>query len=245
MLRALLCPLAAIRFSPLATVHQLNISHFFSNFNSILWEKSQNIVLGRVIVYIIRNRINGKCYVGQTKKSLAARWKEHIWNVGRGLDYPIYRAIRKYGLDAFTVDVLHLAKTPNELNRMETFFIVLHQSHLKENGYNLTLGGEGLVATDEVKEKLRKAGRKRKHSKATRRKMSKSALEAWTNDPERRQEFRERFVGSGNPFYGKTHSQQSKDEAHKSHIEYRASAETKQRLSTACRFRNRVGGRFA
>jgi hypothetical protein len=42
-------------------------------------------------------------------------------------------------------EVIYRAKTADELSKMETFFIVLHQSHKVENGYNMTLGGEGTV----------------------------------------------------------------------------------------------------
>lgn len=41
--------------------------------------------------------------------------------------------------------MIYRAKTADELSKMETFFIVLHQSHKVENGYNMTLGGEGTV----------------------------------------------------------------------------------------------------
>jgi hypothetical protein len=54
-----------------------------------------------------------------------------------------YKAIRKHGAQVFDLEQLYQAKTQNELNKMETFFIVLHQSHLSENGYNGTLGGDG------------------------------------------------------------------------------------------------------
>jgi len=56
-----------------------------------------------VIVYIIRNRINEKVYIGKTKGLLKDRWKAHLRNTKRKLDYPIYRAIRKYGADVFKV----------------------------------------------------------------------------------------------------------------------------------------------
>jgi len=37
---------------------------------------------------------------------------------------------------------------------METFFIILHQSHKPENGYNMSLGGDSRAFTQEVCEKM-------------------------------------------------------------------------------------------
>lgn len=104
-----------------------------------------------MVIYRIRNLSNGKIYVGKTKHSAQERWRGHI-SSSREADtpgrrvfrQPIHRAIRKYGEDGFEVETLYTAKTSHELDRMETFFIVLHQSQKSENGYNLTLGGEGV-----------------------------------------------------------------------------------------------------
>jgi group I intron endonuclease len=95
-----------------------------------------------MIVYLIRNEINGKCYVGQTSLSLLERWTVHVGNVKAGRTSRFCNAIRKYGIEAFSTKVLYRAKTEQELLKMETFFIILHQSHRPENGYNMTLGGE-------------------------------------------------------------------------------------------------------
>jgi hypothetical protein len=48
-------------------------------------------------IYLIRNLINGKGYVGQTTKTVTARFSEHRYEAGRGTEYVLYRAIRKYG----------------------------------------------------------------------------------------------------------------------------------------------------
>jgi|SRR5260221_3302565 len=56
-------------------------------------------------IYLHRNRINGKSYVGQTKKTIEERWKEHlkcakgtrVIKNARGFT----GAIRKYGAASF------------------------------------------------------------------------------------------------------------------------------------------------
>jgi group I intron endonuclease len=111
-----------------------------------------------MLVYRITNTINGKVYIGKTMKSLAARWTEHLKSVRAGSDFYFHKAVRKYSSEAFKTDILYEASTVEALNAMETFFIVLHQSHKPENGYNLTLGGDGvsgLTHTERTKEMLR------------------------------------------------------------------------------------------
>lgn len=156
MLWALLCPLAAVRFSPLVSVHSLNISHFVSNFNSIIREKSQNAVLCRVIVYIIRNRINGKCYVGHTGQTLEQRWYLHVKSTRNGSRFPLHCAIRKYGAEAFDKSQLASAPSLEELDALECRFIAQCNS-VTPNGYNRTAGGKGFNG---------------RHTKESRRKMS-------------------------------------------------------------------------
>ena len=57
-------------------------------------------------IYIIKNNLNGKCYIGQSIK-IRSRIKDHMRNAKNGkLDLPIYRAINKYGFHNFTIDIL-------------------------------------------------------------------------------------------------------------------------------------------
>lgn len=116
-----------------------------------------------MIIYKITNRVNDKIYIGKFVGSEPqTRWEVHCADARRGSALYFHQAIRKYGSKAFLVEVLYLAETPEELNLMETFFIVLHQSNLRENGYNLTLGGDGFRGhhTEETKRKISRPGEK-------------------------------------------------------------------------------------
>ena len=59
-------------------------------------------------IYKITNMINGKCYVGQAV-NIKRRWKKHkevaFNNKDPGYSYPLYQAIRKYGLENFAFEV--------------------------------------------------------------------------------------------------------------------------------------------
>lgn len=79
---------------------------------------------------------SGKAYVGQTVQKLAARIGGHR---SRSRCFAIGNAIKKYGLEAFDVEVLACGVPTNELDAVEDHFIVEHNT-LKPNGYNLVRG---------------------------------------------------------------------------------------------------------
>ena len=101
-----------------------------------------------MVIYKRINTITGKVYIGKTKEDIAhggwdRRWWDTVWEAYHGGRSIFCKAIRSYRKEAFKTEILYEAKTEHELNRMETFFIILHQSHLRENGYNQRLGGDG------------------------------------------------------------------------------------------------------
>lgn len=65
-------------------------------------------------VYLIRNLVNGKCYVGKTELSVEHRWKEHQCyarnNYGNAL---VHKAIRKYGSKGHELTLDNVQVTPN------------------------------------------------------------------------------------------------------------------------------------
>lgn len=61
--------------------------------------------LNRPGIYQIINKVNGKVYIGQSI-NIRRRWSEHRKSARSGETYPIYNAIRKYGLDNFHFGVL-------------------------------------------------------------------------------------------------------------------------------------------
>ena len=116
-------------------------------------------------IYIIKNNLNGKCYVGQSVK-LRSRLKDHMRNAKSGkYDLPIYRAIKKYGFHNFTIDVLEsFIPEPNitnkeliqKLDQLEIKYIEEYNAYTE--GYNCTKGGDfgvlGLRMSQEQKKKI-------------------------------------------------------------------------------------------
>lgn len=111
-------------------------------------------------IYIFRNNINNKCYIGQSI-CIRKRIKSHLKSIDK-LKLPLYTAIQKYGIHNFTIDILY-SFIPDEststedlvkkLDALEIEYIKEYDSY--NNGYNCTLGGDygvlGLKMTDAQK----------------------------------------------------------------------------------------------
>lgn len=88
-------------------------------------------------VYKITNKYNGKVYIGQSVRPIEKRFKRHINDaINNVLDTHFARAIRKYGVESFVLELLDSAETQEELNYKEQYYIKLYNSI--ENGYNET-----------------------------------------------------------------------------------------------------------
>lgn len=98
-------------------------------------------------VYLIENLVNGKRYVGQTTVGLDSRWKRHVQSSrSGGRTQPITSALRKYGLDAFTMTEVRRCRDQDELNRAE-YEEVIRLNTFAPAGYNLRAGGGGYGRT--------------------------------------------------------------------------------------------------
>lgn len=90
-------------------------------------------------IYIIKNTINNKVYIGQTRTSVNQRWSEHLRHAKYG-DQVINRAMRKYGIDKFYIETLEICDI-KVLDEREMYYIDLYNSTDKSKGYNVSLGG--------------------------------------------------------------------------------------------------------
>ena len=95
----------------------------------------------------VGNEVNGKIYVGQTKGSIENRFQEH----SRAKSI-IGKAIRKYGKDNFTIEVIENVTDYSLIDEREIYWIDFYKSTLE--GYNISSGGQGVHGyqhTDETK----------------------------------------------------------------------------------------------
>ena len=96
------------------------------------------------IVYILKNKINKKIYIGATLGSLSNRWQWHVHksNYKYLKKDSIAEAISKYGKNNFTKRILKRLKNIQELSQLERYYINKYDSQTP-NGYNLSTGGFG------------------------------------------------------------------------------------------------------
>jgi group I intron endonuclease len=91
-------------------------------------------------IYEISNDITDKKYIGKTEDSIEKRFSEHCREAfqKRSWNRPLYRAMRKYGLEHFSIKLLEETAEP-EIR--EIYWIEQKNSYF--DGYNATLGGDG------------------------------------------------------------------------------------------------------
>jgi group I intron endonuclease len=127
-----------------------------------------------MFIYKIKNTINGKIYIGYDSDSVVEnnRWKDHLRSYLYDKRKVLYFAMKKHGVENFSVEVVEEVETFNELLDREIYYIDSFKSYQKEIGYNRTLGGDG-GDTFSV--------RSIESQNQTRKKMKASALNWWEN----------------------------------------------------------------
>lgn len=99
-------------------------------------------------IYKITNIINNKVYIGETTRTINARWRQHKARAkdSQYTEY-LYRAIRKYGIENFTIEELTKCADEDRF-KIETEYITKYRSWVGFedcNGYNLALSQEGIA----------------------------------------------------------------------------------------------------
>lgn len=134
-------------------------------------------------IYKITNLINGKIYIGKHTFS-------KLDNNYFGSGIAIKKAIALYGKDKFSKEIICICETEKELNEKEIFYIKEFDTF--KNGYNMTLGGEGMLGNVPSAETIKKASETRK--------------QFYKNNPQMRLKLSEKGklkIGDLNPFFGK------------------------------------------
>jgi group I intron endonuclease len=106
------------------------------------------------VIYLITNRNDGKYYIGKTIQPIIRRWNSHLKMARNGSLCHLHAAVRKYGIDAFDIEVIAEAGNHEHLNNLETLWIIALRCYESEVGYNSTFGGEGGRFNAEVRAKL-------------------------------------------------------------------------------------------
>lgn len=137
-------------------------------------------------VYMHKNKINGKVYIGRSG-NVAQRWhtKKHAYKQCTAL----YNAFNKYGWNNFDHLILFDNLTYDQSIELEQAMIKQYKSNENKFGYNLTEGGEGCIGriwAQEEREKCGLARRGKTNSLEHRQKVSR-ALTGRKLSPEHRE----------------------------------------------------------
>lgn len=160
---------------------------------------------------MIKNKIDGKIYIGQTTRPIEERFKNHRTKSGCRL---IYRAIKKYGWGAFEKDYY---ECPDEDLNFDEELLVREMDTLMPEGYDLREGGgSNGKHSEETKQKIREATRGKKLSEETKQKMRKP-----------KSEVHRRNIGKAH--IGKTRSDEAKQNMSEAQIGKTLSDNTKKR----------------
>lgn len=176
-------------------------------------------------IYILKNTINDKVYIGQTWQSLSKRFGNGYYGCTH-----IRNAIKKYGKYVFYYEVLTTCETQEAADYWESYFISKYGSTNPEIGYNLNSGGNsGGLLSEETKHKLSESKKGKytgeeshwfgkHHTEETKQKISKAnkGKPGWSK-------------GKSGPNAGKTMK--------------KCSEETKRKISEANKGGNTFGGR--
>lgn len=151
-------------------------------------------------IYCVTCLLTGKLYFGQTVTPIGDRWVRHLSSSKKGSNHKFHRAIRKYGAENFIVEeVLTVSAPTKEILKKKLDYVemrLIKRFNTKIDGYNSTDGGDkgtvGLKMSEEAKKKISEAKRRENLSAEQRKKLSESK------------------IGEKNPFYHRTHSEDSR-----------------------------------
>lgn len=120
--------------------------------------------MGMRSIYIVRCLSTNKVYIGQTK-NVKSRKASHLNRARCGLNRPLYSAIRKYGEENFSFEIIEECDD-SQIDEREIFWIHQFDSRNPEKGFNLASGGQGCFGhSEETKRKISESKRGQTRSK--------------------------------------------------------------------------------
>lgn len=105
-------------------------------------------------IYLITSTVSGRRYIGLTCQGIDTRFKVHCRDAKKQTaQWALARAIRKYGGASFTVEAIASCTSIQDASATEIALIDQHRT-LYPIGYNMTKGGEGMLACADVRKRM-------------------------------------------------------------------------------------------
>ncbi|WP_298061692.1 NUMOD3 domain-containing DNA-binding protein [uncultured Rikenella sp.] len=156
-------------------------------------------------VYMHKNKINGKVYIGITKRN-----PKYRWNNGKGYYNQVFKkAIDIYGWDNFEHIILFTNLSKEEAEQKEIELIKKYNSSNSKYGYNISKGGlvnNGVPCKEETKRKISVSNKgekngmyHKKHTENSLIKISNASKKLWQNE-EHKKKMSEKMKGNAYRF---------------------------------------------
>jgi len=94
-------------------------------------------------IYIIRNIINNKIYIGKTSYTIEKRFNKHKLNAQNKINRRLYDSMNHHGYDNFKIEEICTCDNNIDANSIEIYYIDYYNSTNPKIGYNMTIGGDG------------------------------------------------------------------------------------------------------
>ena len=85
------------------------------------------------VIYKITNKLNNKCYVGQTCNTVTFRWFQHLYQNNNG-NTKFYKELSSVSIENWTFEVIEIVQPGHNIYEREQYWINFYNSI--ENGYN-------------------------------------------------------------------------------------------------------------
>ncbi len=180
-------------------------------------------------IYMIRNTVNDKKYIGQTTTKLNKRAR---WTINglRKYNRHLVFSLEKYGIENFERKILSIAINKKQLNQLEKNYIKKYNTINQDFGYNLMEGGHDASSWNKGLSKEKQPFYNRKHTKETKKKISMALTGRKLSEETKKKlsdinkgkiyskEYKEKMSnilkgtrkGTDNSFFGKKHSEETK-----------------------------------
>ena len=161
-------------------------------------------------IYMIRNKINDKVYIGQSihiQNRLDGHKRE--LRKGRHDSRHLQFAWDKYGEENF--EFLSICECRKEkLNEMEQYYILCFESYLGDFGYNTSLGGQSSLMREETRIKIGNSVRGEKNGFYGKH-HTEEQKGKWSEQRSGKNAPAYGRTGEKHPFYGKHHTEEAKE----------------------------------